>query len=758
MPPELPFHPSPRPDDRRFAAHVLPHGPMFRAWLRRRFPRGVEPDDLVQEAFSRVLRARAAGAAMRSPKAFHFAAARNLALDTLRHRHVAGEGPVVRLPAQSPMSGVRALLALALVAGLLPAIFSAVPLDQFSLDQLEHRKQEVDAQLQRLVTYSLGSGIGAIGYRSRPSDTPDHPEWLEIDFGQTVRLDEIVLVPTIRRDTANGFQSDAFPKALRVVAGIDPAREGKTIAEFSSQSGLLPRIAPLVIPCGGIPAAWIRIEAVTLSPRAFDGRFVFQLAEVLAFSGQENVALRQPVRSSSGNTPSVAPGWAESYATDGILPYLMAAADAKGSVAFVNQFELGDSPAITIDLGSVQRVTRIHIHAIDQSDTVPQAYAGDLGIPALLRVEGAREPDFADATVLTEIQHETIYDVGPILMRALPPAECRYVRFRAIGRNTTSALYGPISERFGFAEIEVFSGERNISLHRPVTASFKAGAGNRQLSNLTDGMNYFGAILPVRDWLNQLATRHELERERPALRAEIDRRHAIQRTQLTGLAWLTALLGFGVIVIALVSRVQRQRAIEHMRKRIAADLHDELGADLHAVGLLTDLARGAAGHDEKLVGLLQRMRSLTERAGKAARYCTNMLEAPGLFGDLAGDMRRASARILADLEHTLEIEESELLQKLEPQRRIDLLLFYQECLINVIRHSGATRVDARLWVDQGRIHLTVLDNGHGLRGEIPRSLKRRARLLRAELAAANSGASGLQIQLRLKPRRFALFP
>ena len=67
-------------------------------------------------------------------------------------------------------------------------------------------------------------------------------------------------------------------------------------------------------------------------------------------------------------------------------------------------------------------------------------------------------------------------------------------------------------------------------------------------------------------------------------------------------------------------------------------------------------------------------------------------------------------------------------------------------------------MDARLWVDRGRIHLTVLDNGHGLSGEIPRSLKRRARLLRAELEAANSGASGLQIQLRLKPRRFALFP
>lgn len=49
---------------------------LLRAWLRSRFPHGVKLDDLVQESFSRVLRARAGGAAMRSPKAFLFATVR----------------------------------------------------------------------------------------------------------------------------------------------------------------------------------------------------------------------------------------------------------------------------------------------------------------------------------------------------------------------------------------------------------------------------------------------------------------------------------------------------------------------------------------------------------------------------------------------------------------------------------------------------------------------------------------------------------
>lgn len=649
---------------------------------------------------------------------------------------------------------MRVQFTLALLSVIVPARSADLRPDQLPLDRLEQRLQEIDAHLARLANYSLSGGIGAIGFRSRPSDVSGQREWIEVDFGKAAAVDEIVLVPAIRRDATNGFEADAFPAALRVFGGVGPDRTGQVIAEFSGKSALLPRIAPLVIPCGGVTVEWIRVEATTLSPRAFDRRFVFQLAEVLAFAGQENVALRRQVRSSSGDTPALAPGWAEAHVVDGVLPYLMAAG-GPGSVAYVNQFELGESPAFLIDLGSVQRINRLHLHSVDQSDTVPQAFAGEFGIPKAMRIEGAREPDFADATSLVEIRHGTIYDVGPILMWTFPPVDCRYVRIRATEHNS-NALYGLIGERFGFAEVELYSGDRNVALHRPVTANFNQESGTRQLSNLTDGMNYYGSILPVREWLNQLATRHDLERERPIVTAEIDRRHAVQRTQLNVLAWLAALLGLSVIGVALASRIQRQRAIEQTRNRIAADLHDELGADLHAVGLLTDLARNSAPNDEKLLGLLQRMRSLTERAGQAARHCTNMLEAPGLFGDLAGDMRRTAERLLADLEHRIEIERPEFWKSLAPQRRTDLLLFYQECLINVIRHSGATRVETHLRIDDGRIHLRVSDNGQGLNGGIPASLRRRARLLGGELSAQQQGGSGLQIDLRLKLRRLAL--
>lgn len=70
-----------------FDAHVRPHEAMLRAWLAGTFGPRLALDDVVQEAFLRVLRARDSGR-LHAPKAFLFATARNLALDQLRRHHV----------------------------------------------------------------------------------------------------------------------------------------------------------------------------------------------------------------------------------------------------------------------------------------------------------------------------------------------------------------------------------------------------------------------------------------------------------------------------------------------------------------------------------------------------------------------------------------------------------------------------------------------------------------------------------------------
>ncbi len=81
------MNPDSSDSDRWFVEHVLPHEPALRAWLKAHYSSATDVDDLVQETYARLMRARERGP-IQSVKAFLFATARNLAIDGLRRKKV----------------------------------------------------------------------------------------------------------------------------------------------------------------------------------------------------------------------------------------------------------------------------------------------------------------------------------------------------------------------------------------------------------------------------------------------------------------------------------------------------------------------------------------------------------------------------------------------------------------------------------------------------------------------------------------------
>jgi DNA-directed RNA polymerase specialized sigma24 family protein len=72
---------------RWFAEEVQPHESSLRSYLRGIFPSLPDIDDLVQESYARLIRARETGR-VSYVKAFLFTTARNVALDLFRRRKV----------------------------------------------------------------------------------------------------------------------------------------------------------------------------------------------------------------------------------------------------------------------------------------------------------------------------------------------------------------------------------------------------------------------------------------------------------------------------------------------------------------------------------------------------------------------------------------------------------------------------------------------------------------------------------------------
>lgn len=647
---------------------------------------------------------------------------------------------------------------LTLLLSWVPALcaVTADELAEMPLSDLELHQKSIDLELAQLSRYGLRSGVGSIGYRSGTYSDGNHTEWIKIDLGEESDIDEICLVPTVWRDSENAMVNDAFPAEFHIVAGKSGEDEGEIIATFSAKPSDPVRIAPMVIDCKGTKASWVKIVATKLTTRALDGLFSLQFSEILIFNGEKNLALRKEVTTSWKRLgPSHA--WNRRYLVDGFTPYQMNVPRGKPSLPFVSNVEDGIIPSISIDLGSQVLVDEIRIYTITLSDTVPQSILGDFALPKRILIEASDDPNFENSTTLWDYRWKNIYETGPTII--LPTAEttCRYVRLT--GFDIYISNYDEVKyKRLGFAEIEIISKGENIALNKPVSANFTPKNTLSGLTSINDGSNLYGAILPIRAWLRELSRRHELSISKPLVAEELQKRYAKQKSRLNFMSWLAAIFAGGIVITILVNHIIRMRHIGRIRMRFAADLHDELGANLHTIGLLGDIAITSMESPDRLKNALRRSRDLTERTSKAVRHCTELQDASGLFGNLKGDMMRTTRRILADLEYEIVIKDEDILEKLKPRTRSDLFLFYKESLVNISRHSGATKLDVSLSAPGSIVRLTITDNGQGFDGDekVPPSLLRRARLLGATASVTSPPSGGTCVSLTMRRQRFGI--
>lgn len=198
------------------------------------------------------------------------------------------------------------------------------------------------------------------------------------------------------------------------------------------------------------------------------------------------------------------------------------------------------------------------------------------------------------------------------------------------------------------------------------------------------------------------------------------------------------------------SNARALAAQEEERRRIATELHDEIGQSLTAVLLALkrvadrvppDLAGDVDAAQESVRAAMTGVRDV------ASRLRPVVLEDLGLLSALAS-LTTETAR-LSDVDVVRAFAPG--LPALDPE--VDLVVYRvaQEALTNVSRHAGAGTAEVSLTRRGDRVVLRVTDDGRGIKGAREGSgiagMRERARLVDAELEVRPAENGGTEVEL-----------
>ncbi|HEY0957134.1 MAG TPA: ATP-binding protein [Roseateles sp.] len=189
-----------------------------------------------------------------------------------------------------------------------------------------------------------------------------------------------------------------------------------------------------------------------------------------------------------------------------------------------------------------------------------------------------------------------------------------------------------------------------------------------------------------------------------------------------------------------------EQVTERERKRIAADLHDDLGAKLLTIVHTSESDRISTLAREALEEMRLSVRGLT---GKPVHLIDAM-------GDWRAEVvsRLGQANILAewkspaeDIEHTF-----------QARSYVQTTRILRESVSNIIKHSGATNATISAAVQDGDFILTIQDNGQGIpteldgrldRGHGMASMKSRAKQMHGQCLVESGPGWGTVIRLTI---------
>jgi signal transduction histidine kinase len=165
------------------------------------------------------------------------------------------------------------------------------------------------------------------------------------------------------------------------------------------------------------------------------------------------------------------------------------------------------------------------------------------------------------------------------------------------------------------------------------------------------------------------------------------------------------------------TREARAMELERVRKRIASDLHDDIGSSLTQISLLSEVVSQRVAASDG--GVAQPLAMIANSSRELVDAMSDIVWAINPQKDHLSDLTQRMRTLTSEVSTACGIDvrfrtpETDEDLPLGANLRREIFLIFKESINNIVKHSGATEADVEFRVDGDQLVLRVVDNGKG---------------------------------------------